>query len=389
MYSLLLAIIYLSFICLGLPDSLLGSAWPSMYTELGAPVSYAGIVSMIIAVGTVASSLMSNRLSKHFSTGTITTASVGLTAFAVMGFSFVKSFPALCLLAVPYGLGAGSVDSALNNYVALNYKSRHMSWLHCMWGVGAITGPYAIGYSLSVGRGWSGGYRAVGILLCAFTVILAISTPLWKKNTSNEENEESSKAEEITVLSSLKIKGVKETLISFFCYCALEQTAMLWASSYMVLHNKISEGQAAGYASMFFIGITAGRAINGFLTFKFGDVAMIRAGQAIILFGIALMLIPAGVYTTLAGLIIIGLGCAPIYPCVIHSTPQKFGKKYSQALIGLQMAGAYVGICLMPPFFGLIAQYISANMLPIYLLALLALMVLTHESVVKKTAQSS
>ena len=387
MYSLLLAIIYLSFICLGLPDSLLGSAWPSMYPEFKVPVSYAGMISMIIAVGTVVSSLMSNRLSKRFGPGVITAASVGLTAFAVLGFSFAKSFPVLCALAVPYGLGAGSVDSSLNNYVALNYKSRHMSWLHCMWGVGTIAGPYAIGYSLSIGKGWSGGYRAVGILLCAFTLVLMLSIPLWKKNAAETEEIKDGETEEITSFSALKIKGVKEALLSFFCYCALEQTAMLWASSYMVLHNGISQNRAAGYASMFFIGITAGRAINGFLTFKFSDVTMIRAGQVIIAVGIVLMFIPSGVYTALAGLIIIGLGCAPIYPCVIHSTPQKFGKEHSQALIGIQMASAYVGICIMPPLFGIIAQHINVNLLPVYLLVLLVIMALTHESVVRKTVK--
>lgn len=389
MYSLLLAIIYLSFISLGLPDSLLGSAWPSMYGEFGVPVSFAGIISMLIAFNTVISSLQSDRLTRRFGTAKVTGVSVAMTAVAIMGFSISSSFWMLCIWAIPYGLGAGSVDAALNNYVALHYSSKHMSWLHCMWGVGTIIGPYVIGYALSNGHDWNMGYRWIGIAQIILAVLIFISLPIWKQNEHNDGTKESSRKHEKTEPLKLKqifrIRGAKEIMAAFFCYCALEQTTMLWASSYMVLHNGISTVTAARYASLFFIGITVGRAVNGFLTMRFTDTQMVRAGEAVILAGIAAMLLPFGNIVTLAGLILIGLGCAPIYPCVIHSTPSHFGADKSQALIGVQMASAYVGTCLMPPLFGLIANHISVALLPGYLLVILIVMAGMHELLVKKT----
>ncbi|MBE6765253.1 MAG: MFS transporter [Ruminococcaceae bacterium] len=385
MVHLLLVIIYLAFISLGLPDPMLGAAWPLMYGEFSVPVSYAGIVSMTIAVGTIISSLMSDRLTKKLGAGLVTAISVAMTAAALFGFSVSTSFWMLCLWAIPYGLGAGSVDAALNNYVALHYASRHMSWLHCMWGVGTIIGPYVVGYALTGGKGWSGGYFYVFLMQVVLSVILFLSVPIWKKNTA--QTEEAKKNDRALSLREIfAISGAKEVFATFFCYCALEQTAMLWASSYMVLHRGISPQTAAGYASVFFIGITLGRAINGFMTYKFSDTQMIRTGQAIILVGIAAMLLPLGNIVTLAGLVLIGLGCAPIYPCIIHSTPEHFGAERSQAIIGVQMASAYVGICLMPPLFGLIANHITVALLPIYLLVLLVLMWLMHERLQKKTA---
>lgn len=385
MYSLLIAVIYLAFISLGLPDSMLGSAWPSMYGQMGVPVSYAGIVSMIIAINTVISSLQSDRLTKKFGTGIVTAASVAMTAVALFGFSFSDSFILLCLWAVPYGLGAGSVDAAMNNYVALHYASRHMSWLHCMWGVGTIIGPYAIGFALSGGYGWNMGYRAIGIAQIVLTVIIIISLPLWKKKTSNNAVPDKEKAKPLSLRQILTIRGAKEVMITFFCYCALEQTTMLWASSYMVLHNGLSAETAANFASLFFIGITVGRAINGFLMMKFSDTQMIRTGQTIILLGIVIMLLPFGDIFTLCGLIIIGLGCAPIYPCIIHSTPERFGAENSQAVIGVQMASAYIGTCAMPPLFGLIANHITVALMPLYIFVLLVLMAVMYAILVRKT----
>ena len=390
MYHLLLAIIYLAFISLGLPDSLLGSAWPSMYGEMGVPVSFAGGLSMLIAAGTILSSLMSDRLTRKFGTGKVTLVSVTMTAVALFGFSLSSSFWMLCLWAIPYGLGAGSVDAALNNYVALHYASRHMSWLHCMWGVGTTVGPYVMSYALTEGLGWNMGYRIIGIMQMALTAILLFSLPLWKNRSAIPAAapvEDTAKAT-LSLRQIFRIPGAKEVMMAFFGYCALEMTAMLWASSYMVLHNHITPEAAAGYASLFFIGITAGRAINGFLTFKFTDVQMIRAGQGIIAAGAAAMILPLGSPVTLAGLVLIGLGCAPIYPCIIHSTPALFGADRSQALIGVQMASAYVGTCIMPPLFGLLANHVSVSLLPIYLLALLLLMVVMHEKLIRKTRKA-
>ena len=383
MVHLLLAIIYISFISLGLPDALLGSAWPTMYSEFGVPVSYAGVISMIIALGTILSSLISDRLTHKLGTGWITAISVAVTALALLGFSVSNSFWMLCLWAIPYGLGAGSVDASLNNYVALHYSSRHMSWLHCMWGVGASAGPYIIGYVLSGGQHWTEGYRIIGILQIILTAILIFSLPMWtgkKQANAGETNAAAS----LGLREVIRITGAKEVMITFFCYCALEQTSGLWASSYLAIYKGVPSETAAFFGSMFFIGITIGRAINGFLTMKFTDTQLIRLGQGIIGIGVVAMLLPMGQTVSLIGLILVGLGCAPIYPCVIHSTPAHFGEERSQALIGVQMASAYVGTCLMPPLFGLIANHISVSLLPVYLAAILTIMVVMHEQLVRK-----
>ncbi len=392
MTQLLLAIIYLAFISLGLPDSLLGSAWPTMYIQFGVPISYAGIISMIIAGGTIISSLQSDRLTKWLGTGKVTAISVATTAVALLGFSFTHSFRVLCLWAIPYGLGAGSVDASLNNYVALHYKSRHMSWLHCMWGVGATTGPYIMGIALSAGHGWNMGYRYIGVIQMILTAALIFSLPLWKGRTEEAEVEElqtdpaESGKKVLSVREILKISGAREVMLCFFCYCALEQTTGLWASSYLSLHKGIPAETAAAFASLFFIGITVGRAISGFVTMKLNDIQMIRLGQGIIVAGIVAMILPGSNILAMTGLILIGLGCAPIYPCVIHSTPAHFGADKSQAIIGVQMAFAYIGTMLMPPLFGLIARGISVALLPFYLFVILVVMIIMHELLTKKTA---
>ena len=391
MYHLLLIVIYLSFISLGLPDALLGSVWPSMYQQMEVPVSYAGIISMIIAFGTVISSLQSDRLTKALGAGKVTAISVAMTAAALFGFSVSGSFWQLCLWAVPYGLGAGSVDAALNNYVALHYKSRHMSWLHCMWGVGAMTGPYIMGYVLTRGMNWTAGYRTVSLMQVVLAVILFASLPLWKKGADSvtdggkaESGNEAGSVRALSLREVVAIPGAKEIMICFFCYCALEQTAGLWASSYLHLSKGVSAVTAAGFASMLFAGVTIGRAISGFVTLKLNDTQMIRLGLSIVTLGIVIMLLPFGARGALAGLMIIGFGCAPVYPCIIHSTPEHFGKERSQALIGVQMASAYIGILLMPPLFGLIADKISTGLLPIYLLVLLAGTAVMYEKMMRK-----
>lgn len=379
MIHLLLAVIYLAFISLGLPDALLGSAWPLMYPEFGVPVSYAGGISMIIAAGTIVSSLQSDRLTRLLGAGKVTALSVGMTAAALLGFSFSHSFWALCLWAVPYGLGAGSVDAALNNYVALHYASRHMSWLHCMWGIGASVGPSIMGALLAGGGPWNGGYRVVGLLQLALTAVILLSLPLWGRQTPGKGGEKGSAAAPLTLRQVVAIPGAKAVMGAFFCYCALESTAGLWASSYLTLYRAVPAETAAGFASLFYLGITAGRALNGFLTVKFSDTALIRLGQGVLLAGIAALLLPLSQAAALAGLVLIGVGCAPIYPCIIHSTPAHFGPERSQAVIGVQMACAYTGSCLMPPLFGLLANNITAALYPFYLLALLVGMTLMHE----------
>lgn len=387
MFQLLLLIIYLSFISLGLPDALLGAAWPSMYRELHVSISYAGAISMIIAFGTIISSLQSDRLTRKLGTGKVTAISVAMTAVALFGFSTSHSFVALCLWAIPYGLGAGSVDASLNNYVALHYESKHMSWLHCMWGIGAAAGPYIMGYVLTNGRSWNSGYRVISVLQIILTMILIFSLPLWKNRPEIiDDNGQEVSAKALSLREVIRIPGAKEIMVCFFCYCALEQTAGLWASSYLSLYKGVSAETAATFASMFYIGITVGRALSGFVTMKLNDVQMIRLGQVLIAVGILIMFLPFGQTLSLVGLIVIGLGCAPIYPCIIHSTPTHFGADKSQAIIGIQMASAYVGTLLMPPVFGLIANHITVALLPVYLFIILILMFVMHEALTKKTS---
>lgn len=372
--SFLLGIIYLSFISLGLPDSLLGAAWPNMYPDFQVPVSYAGAVSMIIAMGTIISSLQSDRFTKKFGTGLVTAISVGITAFALWGFSVSHSFIQLCLWTVPYGLGAGSVDASLNNYVALHYASKHMSWLHCMWGVGTTLGPYIMGTVLTGGSTWNTGYRVISLLQLLLTAALIFSLPQWKRQTADTIR--ISRGNSLSLNEILSIPGAKAIMLCFFCYSALEQTAMLWAGSYLTLAKGVDAKAAASFAGIFCIGITVGRGINGFIAMKLKDDQMIRMGEGIILAGIIVMMLPFGNTASLIGFLLIGLGCAPIYPCIIHSTPEHFGTEHSQAIIGVQMASAYIGSFLMPPAFGLIADHISIRLMPLYLLIFLIVMIL-------------
>lgn len=385
MVSLLLAVIYISFISLGLPDALLGSAWPVMYPEFGVPVSCAGLVSTVITLGTIVSSLLSDRLTHRFGAGRVTAISVGLTALALMGFSFSGSFPMLLLWAIPYGLGAGGVDAALNNYVALHYASRHMSWLHCMWGIGAAAGPYIMGFALSGGHGWPMGYQIVGILQIILTAALFLSLPLWKGGQASAEA--ASSYTPMSLPQIMKIPGAKAVFVTFFCYCALESTSGLWASSYLVLQKGMDAKTAASFASMFYLGITLGRFFNGFLTMKLGDHTLIRLGQCIIFGGALLLMLPLGSGVAVVSLVLIGLGCAPIYPCIIHSTPFTFGADKSQAIIGVQMASAYFGSCLMPPLFGLICNHISPVLFPFYLFFINVFMFLMHEKLCRMKSQ--
>ena len=384
MVHLLLVIIYLSFISLGLPDSLLGAAWPSMYPQLGVPISYAGAISMIIALGTVISSLQSDRITRKLGTGKVTAISVATTALALFGFSVSRSFWLLCLWAVPYGLGAGSVDASLNNYVALHYESKHMSWLHCMWGIGATVGPYIMGWALTGGLGWNRGYRIISLLQIGLTAILIFSLPLWKGRPQPADGTGGRDEGPLSLRQIVHIPGVREVMLCFFGYCSVEQTAGLWAASYLTLYRGVAPETAASFASLFFLGITVGRALSGFITLKLDDVKMVRLGLGIILLGVLIMLLPLGKTISLAGLILIGLGCAPIYPCLIHATPAHFGADRSQAIIGVQMASAYVGTCLMPPVFGLIAGALSTALLPVYLLLFLLLMAWMHEQLIRK-----
>ncbi len=382
MLSMLLAIIYLAFISLGLPDSLLGSAWPIMRVQLGVPLSFAGIITMIISTGTIISSLMSSRLIKKFGAGLITAVSVGLTALALFGFSVSQSFILLCLFAIPYGLGAGAIDAALNNYVAVHYSSRHMSWLHAFWGVGVSISPYIMSHALSMNQNWQLGYRTVSLIQIALTAVMFLSLKLWDKPGNDPEGNKSHRV--LSLRQAVKIKGVPFVMISFLAFCAMEATAGLWASTYLVDFRGVSPETAASFAALFYLGETAGRFLNGFVADKFGDRTMIRVGGLVMVAGILLIMLPVGTNTlALLGLVVLGLGAAPVYPCIIHSTPVNFGRENSQSLVGIQMASAYTGSTLMPPIFGLLAQFIHIGLYPYYLLAFAILMLVMTEKLNK------
>lgn len=379
MFSLLLALIYVSFISLGLPDSLLGSAWPQMQESLGVSLSLGGVISFLITASTILSSLMSHQVIQRFGTGAVTMCSVAMTALALFGFSLSNSFLALCLWAIPYGLGAGSVDAALNNFVALHCKAKHMSWLHCFWGIGATGGPYIMGLCLSRGMGWQAGYRTISFLQMALTLILLLSLPLWKKQELPLSGGETVRPQTPQWGKLLKRPGVKAALTAFFFYSALELTTGLWGSSYMVAVRGISPETAAKWISLFYLGITAGRFFSGFLTLRFSDDAMVRLGEGTAIVGIILMLLPLHNLFLCLGLILTGLGCAPIYPSLLHATPQRFGKSLSQSLMGTQMAISYLGSTTMPPVSGFLSEKISMGLYPILLLVFALCMTILTE----------
>ncbi len=385
MYTLLLVLIYIAFVSLGLPDSLLGSGWPAMHSEMDIPVSYMGIISMVISGGTIVSSLLSEKMTRKFSTKIVTVVSVFMTVVALFGFSVSKAFWQLILFSIPFGLGAGAIDAALNNYVALHYSSKSMSWLHCSWGVGTIVSPFVMSYALTE-HAWNDGYRIVGVLQLIIALLLLATLPVWRVNSEKVCTEKPSAG----LLKALKIKGVPFILIGFFAYCAAEATTMYWASTYFSEVKGMPDEQASQLASLFYIGITAGRFLCGFITDKLGDRKMIIIGTCVMLLGVSLLMIPTDyILISQTGFIIIGFGCAPVYPCIIHSTPVNFGEENSGTIIGIQMASAYAGTTFIPPLFGLIGGAAGYGILPVYLLIFIALMIFMVEYTFRLTGRSS
>lgn len=432
----LLPIIYLAFISLGLPDSAIGSAWPTMAPSLGAGISWVGVVTMVISAGTIVSSLMSVRVVERFGTGRVTVASVALTAAALVGFSQSQAFWQLCLWAVPYGLGAGAVDAALNAYVAVHYESQHMSWLHCMWGVGASGGPMVMAQCLERST-WSTGFLVLGGIQVGIALVLTLSLPLWRdrklprvsgRRAGREAaigaapeaalpHAEAAHGVGARALSGataaagagevpgaaaasgvggtsdgtrgklpvrrthaqlLRIPGVKAVLVSFFCYSAFEATCGNWAATFCTLARGIDAQTAASWAALFYMGITAGRAVSGFISLKVNDRNMIRFGQSLVAVALACVLMP-GDMALFAGLVLMGCGCAPIYPSTIHATPARFGEELALELTGMQMAFAYIGSLAMSPLFGVLAQLVGAWIYPWYVVLFLVGMVVTGE----------
>ena len=371
MYILLLSVIYLAFISLGLPDSTLGAVWPTIYEELNIPISYMGIVTMTISAGTIISSLFTDRAIARLGTRGVTAASIFLTAISLFGFSTTTDFYQICLWSIPYGFGAGAIDAALNNYVALHYNSRHMNWLHCFWGVGTVISPYVMSFALSRGS-WQSGYQMVSGIQVLIAIVVLLSFPLWRVNKS--KNAEQAEVKPIGLIKAFKIPGAIAVFTGFFAYCAAESTATLWTSSYFESVYGVTKTEAATLGSIFFIGMTAGRFICGLISERVGDKKMIRYGAAISILGILLIVIPVK-EIAIVGFIIFGLGCAPIYPSIVHSTPTRFGRERSQSIIGIQMASAYLGSIIMPAIFGLIASFISITLMPLYLGIFVATMI--------------
>ena len=381
LFSILLLIIYISFISLGLPDAVMGAAWPVMHTEFSVPLSAMGPVGLTISLGTVISSLLSDGITRRFGTGLVTAVSVTMTAIGLLGFGLSQNYWMLYLWAIPYGLGAGSVDTTLNNYVAVHHDSRHMSWLHCMWGIGASAGPYIMSFVLAQGLRWNHGYFFLFALQGSLGVVLFATLSKWNQTVSEPQ------ADHVTSSQKrlFRIRGIYPVMLLFFCYCALESTVGQWSASYLVSCYQLSPESAAGFAGLFYLGLTGGRFLSGFLTFRFGDKQMVRIGLSVMALGIFCMILPAGIYTAAAGLILIGLGCAPVFPCSIHATPALFGASRSQGIIGIQMASAYVGICLVPPLYGAAADLWGSQILPMILFALCGFMYLSHEYVYRTT----
>ncbi|WP_026906485.1 MFS transporter [Paucisalibacillus globulus] len=388
MTTFLLIIIYLAFISLGLPDSLLGAAWPVMQSDIGAPLETGGILFMTISAGTIISSLISGKVLKKFGTGKVTFVSVLMTATALLGFYFAPSVAWLIVCAIPLGLGAGAIDAGLNDYVATNYKAHHMSWLHCFWGVGATLGPIIMAQFILEGNAWRNGYFVIAGIQFALVFILLFTLPLWKKvknssNTPLDEETESKDDEDDTDIKPLQVKGVKLALVSFLFYCSVEATMNLWGASFLVEIKGISPATAAGWVSFYFAGITIGRLITGFVTFKTTNRTLIRSGQIIALTGAIILLLPLPTTFSLIGFIIVGLGLAPIFPSMLHETPTRFGKRHSQTIMGYQMAVAYTGTTFMPPLIGFFASQSTIAIFPICIVIFVIAMLLSSEKLNK------
>ncbi len=394
MSTFFLIIIYMAFISLGLPDSLLGTAWPIMQSQFSVPLGAAGFISMTIAGATIISSLMSGKIIGRFGTGKITFISCLMTAGALLGISIMPSLFWFFILAIPLGLGAGAVDAGLNNYVALHYKAHHMSWLHCFWGVGATLGPIIMSWYIAKGDSWRSGYFTISMIQFVLVALLFITLPLWNKvgNVSHKQTggsdlvhktpeENNLENQDPKKIHPIHIKGVKLALASFIFYCGIEATMGLWGSSFLVNIKGMNAGAAAQWVSMYYGGITLGRFITGFITMKVSNKILIRTGQSITLVGALLLLLPLPTIFSLVSFIMIGLGCAPIFPCMIHETPVRFGKEYSQTIIGYQMASAYIGITFLPPLLGWVSGWVTIGILPVFAVLYILGMLISSERI--------
>ncbi len=383
--TFLLVIIYLAFISLGLPDSILGSAWPAASQDLDASLAFAGVISMVISAGTVISSLYTVRIVNWLGAGKAVAISVLLTALALIGFALSMNAWMLALLAIPLGLGAGAVDAVLNNFVATHYKSKHMNYLHSFWGVGATAGPLIMAMFLAQSEGWRTGYSTIAYIQCVLVILLFATLKLWQHEPTQLSDKTQEPAKHLSNGQALKISGVKLQLLTFFCYCSLEAATGLWAASYLITQYQLTATTAAFWTAMYYLGITLGRFLSGMIADYVDEKLLIRVGVSIIALGVCMVMLPFSILLTKLGLLLIGLGCAPIYPNTIHLTPIRFGRQASQAIIGLSMAFAYIGTTLIPPLIGYVAALTSFRALPIFLAIFAIAMMITTEKLKRLT----
>lgn len=377
----LLVLIYVAFISLGLPDSLLGSVWPAMHVDLGADLSLAGVLGAVVCAGTVLSGLMSARLIARFGTARVTAVSVLMTAAAMLGMALSSSFILTLLLCIPLGLGGGAVDAALNNFVALHYRAQHMNWLHCFWGVGATLGPAVIGLLLRLTGQWRGGYLGMAAAQCVLAAVMFASLPLWRKAEGGTDGQtESGNIQPMRLREVLMLPLAGPVLISLLAYCGAESVMNLWCASYLVGARGIAADRAASWVSLFFLGITLGRMLAGFLSVRMRPAQLVRAGVLLAIVGIALLLSPLDSLLP-AACLLVGLGFAPVYPSMLHRTPVIFGQQASQSVMGIQMAFAYIGSTLMPPLAGALTHLAGMGFLPVFVLGLTALLLIMSERI--------
>lgn len=391
MTTILLVFIFIIFIGLGLPDSLLGSAWPAIYPDLGLPVSFANFITVIVSLGTVTASAFSSKLINRFGTGKITAISTLFTAAALLGFSFSGSMLWFCLLALPLGTGAGAIDAALNNYVAVHYSSTQMSFLHCFYGVGVALSPYIMSFALSLDNDWRLGYRIVAFIQFAIAAVAFVSLPLWNKAKTAEKQRENFTPRTLSLKEMAKMPAVRTAWIMFFSTCALEFTCGTWGCTYLVSSEGMSEAAAAKFITFYYLGITAGRFISGIIAKKLKAEKIVYSGYTVVGVALILLLLPLSASVKGVALFLIGFGNGPTFPNLTYVTPINFGKEVSQSIIGTQMAACNIGILIMPPVFGFIAQYASVNAFPYYLLALFLLMLFTtllYGKLVKKQSEN-
>ena len=373
----LLVVIYVAFIGLGLPDTILGAAWPLMHPDLSVPISAAGILSIIASIGTIISSLLTPKFLRILGTGKLVAYSIALTAIASIGFGFADSFGALCLWAIPMGIGAGAVDVAMNNFAAVYLESKHTNWLHASWGIGATLGPSLLSLSIMAGKGWRGAYEIVAILLAVIFALILVSLPQWKKLEANSPTQTVSgpTKHSLSFREALRVPGMKLSFLTFFFYSSLEISTGLWCGTYLTACGFKPEVGAI-VVSLMFASVMVGRIISGFFAIKFTDHRLIYAGIFIVAAGCLVLSLPLPLWMLPVCICLLGLGCAPVYPSLIHATPARFGEALSSRAISIQLAGSYVGSILMPPAFGLVAAKFSVHLWPISLSVFVGLLLL-------------